>query len=322
MRRIAFAAALAIALAGSAAAAGPYDDLLKRTSANTNSLVLVDVKGAFNSPLAKAEKWAEKSKTGSHGRLGFVPPDAEARRHRRRGEPHDARPRLPDRAGQGAQRPEHARTGDPRGWHRRRDRRAGSRCSRRATSTSPPSPARNSSAVYPADRQYIARYLRAAMKRKTPPLSPYLKGRREGRRQHHHHRPRSRGRGGPHDPADVAAVEPRGDERQDRGRQPARHASLASVKGMTVAIKITDTINGEPHGRVRQRPDRSSANTARPVPRTDRGPGHRDPRLRDVAADVHRDHDDADRASSPRPTSSESFRSSRSPPPRASATRR
>src|SRR5262245_20313564 len=77
MRRIAFAVVLAWALAGSATAAGPYDDLLLHTSTNTNSLVLIDVKGAFSSPLAKAEKWNETAKAGTHGGLGFVPSDAQ-----------------------------------------------------------------------------------------------------------------------------------------------------------------------------------------------------------------------------------------------------
>jgi hypothetical protein len=37
------------AKAGRTLAAGPYDDLLKYSSANTNSIVLIDVKGAFDS---------------------------------------------------------------------------------------------------------------------------------------------------------------------------------------------------------------------------------------------------------------------------------
>lgn len=76
MSRLTLAAALlACAAARPAAAAGPFDDLLKHAPANTNTLALIDVKGAFSSPLAKAEKWAERGQPGNRG-LGFVPPDA------------------------------------------------------------------------------------------------------------------------------------------------------------------------------------------------------------------------------------------------------
>src|SRR4029077_11086276 len=78
MTRPALAAALALSLAGTARAAGPYDDLLKYTPADTNVLALIDVKGAFASPLAKKEKWAEKALADNRGGLGFVPSDAEA----------------------------------------------------------------------------------------------------------------------------------------------------------------------------------------------------------------------------------------------------
>lgn len=76
MFRSALAVALAAAVSQSAAAAGPYDDLLKHAPANTNTLALIDVTAAFTSPLAKAEKWAEKGQPGNRGGLGFVPPDA------------------------------------------------------------------------------------------------------------------------------------------------------------------------------------------------------------------------------------------------------
>ncbi|HVK14437.1 MAG TPA: hypothetical protein VM597_37205, partial [Gemmataceae bacterium] len=66
------------ATAGSpAVAAGPYDDLLKGVSPNTNTLVMVNAKAAYASPLGKAQKWDEKAKKSQYGALGFVPPDAE-----------------------------------------------------------------------------------------------------------------------------------------------------------------------------------------------------------------------------------------------------
>ncbi|MBA4187675.1 MAG: hypothetical protein C0467_06605 [Planctomycetaceae bacterium] len=68
---------LLFAFAGTVQAAGPYDDLLKHTTTNTNTLVLIDVKGAMNSALAKAEKWGQNAKNGDRGGLGFVPDDAE-----------------------------------------------------------------------------------------------------------------------------------------------------------------------------------------------------------------------------------------------------
>jgi len=77
MTRHALAAVLALSFAGAARAAGPYDDLLKFAPADTNVLALIDVKGAFSSPLAKKENWAEKALADNRGGLGFVPTDAE-----------------------------------------------------------------------------------------------------------------------------------------------------------------------------------------------------------------------------------------------------
>jgi hypothetical protein len=74
------AATLLLLLAGTArlSAAGPYDDLLKLVPPNTNTLVLVDVKGAYASPLAKSEKWAADYFQRYRNGVGFVPPEAEA----------------------------------------------------------------------------------------------------------------------------------------------------------------------------------------------------------------------------------------------------
>lgn len=60
MSRLVTAAAGLLA-AASLAGAGPFDDLLKDVPPNTNTLVMVNVKAAFETPLAKQEKWAEEA---------------------------------------------------------------------------------------------------------------------------------------------------------------------------------------------------------------------------------------------------------------------
>jgi hypothetical protein len=77
MSRLTAAALLAVACASPVAAANPYDELLKHSTANTNALVLIDVKGATSSALAKRENWAEKAQQSGYGGLGFFPADAE-----------------------------------------------------------------------------------------------------------------------------------------------------------------------------------------------------------------------------------------------------
>ena len=120
---------------------------------------------------------------------------------------------------------------------------AGSRCSRRATSTSPPSPARILAAIYPADRQYTARYLRAALGAKEPPLTPYLKKAAEGA-----------GANTITIALDLEDVVDRTILRMSLPSSPAvtnvktvdvnlLATLLSTVKGMTVAIKVTDTIS-------------------------------------------------------------------------------
>jgi hypothetical protein len=61
-----------------ARAAGPFDNLLTAVPPQTNTLVLVNVKAAYASPLAKAEKWADSYYQKYKSGTGFVPPDAEA----------------------------------------------------------------------------------------------------------------------------------------------------------------------------------------------------------------------------------------------------
>lgn len=77
MTRLAAVLLLALVPAMQAAAAGPYDDLLKLVPPGTNTLALVNVKAAYASPLAKAEKWAEDYNKRYRAGIGFVPADAE-----------------------------------------------------------------------------------------------------------------------------------------------------------------------------------------------------------------------------------------------------
>jgi hypothetical protein len=60
-----------------AIAANPYDDLLKQPSPSTNVLVLIDLKQAYASPLAKKENWVENIRQSGHGGLGFFPVESE-----------------------------------------------------------------------------------------------------------------------------------------------------------------------------------------------------------------------------------------------------
>ena len=54
--------------------AGPYDDMIRGVPPNTNTLVLVNIKAAYASPLAKADKWADDSYKRYRAGIGFVPP--------------------------------------------------------------------------------------------------------------------------------------------------------------------------------------------------------------------------------------------------------
>jgi hypothetical protein len=77
-RRLVPAVLVVAAFAPPLAAASPYDELLKSVSPNTNTLVLVNAKAAYDSPLGREQKWADRAKTSAHGALGFVPANAEA----------------------------------------------------------------------------------------------------------------------------------------------------------------------------------------------------------------------------------------------------
>jgi hypothetical protein len=174
MSRFAVAAAVACALAGSAVAAGPYDDLLKHASAHTNTVVLIDVKEAYASPLAQKEKWAEKARNNGYGGLGFVPPEAE--RVAITGEINLTTmvrdfqigfvkvPNLPNFKDLAA-----------------REGGTTDTIADKLTVLSPRNVYFTSfgggtlAAVYPADRQYIARWLKADRADKLPGLVPYLR---------------------------------------------------------------------------------------------------------------------------------------------------
>ena len=242
MNRLASAAGLALALAGSAAAAGPFDDLLEHTSANTNSLVLIDVKGAFASPLAKAERWAEKTKTGGHGGLGFVPPDAEAVVIA--GEVNfttlvrDFQIGLVKMRNTPTMRDLAAQEGGTA------DEIVG-----RLAVLSPRDvyfttfSSQELVALYPADRQYVARYIRAAQTAKAPPLTPYLA--------------KAAAKAADNTITIALDLEDVADKTILRMSLPSSPAVtrvktvdvnllatlLSTVKGMTLAVKVTDTID-------------------------------------------------------------------------------
>ena len=69
---------LLVLISTSRLSAGPYDDLLRLVPPNTNTLVLVNVKAAYATPLAKSEKWVDNYFHRYRAGIGFVPPDAEA----------------------------------------------------------------------------------------------------------------------------------------------------------------------------------------------------------------------------------------------------
>jgi len=245
MRRSALTTGLALlmlSLVGPVRAAGPFDELLKRTTPNTNSLVLIDVKGAFASPLAKREKWGEKSGAGGRGGLGFVPPDAE----------------VVVIAGEvnlttlvrdfqvGLVKVRNTPT------MRELAAREGGTADEIATRLAVLSPrdvyfttfsGQELAAIYPADRQYTARYIKSALNAKAPPLSPYLKKAVE------------KADGNIVTIAlDLEDVVDRTILKLSLPSSPAvtnvkgvdtnlLSILLATVKGMTVAVKITDTID-------------------------------------------------------------------------------
>ncbi len=78
MLRIVMTVCLLMACEARLDAAGPYDDLLKRVPPNTNTLMLVNVKGAYASPIARTEKWSDDYFQRYRTGVGFVPPESDA----------------------------------------------------------------------------------------------------------------------------------------------------------------------------------------------------------------------------------------------------
>ena len=78
MSRFALALVAAFILAPTSPAAGPYDDLLPYVPPHCNTLVLLNIKSAYDSPLAKSEKWSESIYQRYKAGMGFVPPDGKA----------------------------------------------------------------------------------------------------------------------------------------------------------------------------------------------------------------------------------------------------
>jgi hypothetical protein len=78
MSRFRTAILAALAFAPATLAAGHFDTLLSAVPPQVNTLVLVNVKAAYASPLARNEKWADDFYHRYKSGTGFVPPDAEA----------------------------------------------------------------------------------------------------------------------------------------------------------------------------------------------------------------------------------------------------
>lgn len=77
---VAFVVALVVtAVAGTSAVAdGRYDRLLPYVPPDANVLVLVDVKGVYDSPVGRREKWAEEYKDRYRSGVGLIPPGTGA----------------------------------------------------------------------------------------------------------------------------------------------------------------------------------------------------------------------------------------------------
>jgi len=78
MSRFAMAVLACLVALAPSFAAGPYDDLLPYVTPHCNTLVLLNVKAAYDSPLAKSEKWSDDIYKRYKSGMGFVPPDAKA----------------------------------------------------------------------------------------------------------------------------------------------------------------------------------------------------------------------------------------------------
>ena len=174
MSRILPAVLVVAAFAPHALAAGPYDDMLKAVPPNANALLLVNVKAAFASPLAKAEDWSGDQVKRYQSGIGFVPADAEVvviasdvnfSSGVRGSQLGQVKTRQPQTVADLARR-EGGTIGDIDGH---------------LVALSPRDvyyttlPGAEFAAVYPADRQATARWIRYAKTSKTIDMSPYLK---------------------------------------------------------------------------------------------------------------------------------------------------
>jgi hypothetical protein len=171
MFRIALAALL---LCAPVALAGPYDDLLKNAPTNTNAVVLIDVKKAFASGVAKKAKWEDGEQASGYGGLGFVPPGAE--RIAIAGEVNFTTMTRDFQVG-------FVQMRDVPSFKTLAAREGGlvDEIAGRAAVVSPREvyftqfPGQVLAGVYPGDRQYIARWLKAADAKKLGALAPALK---------------------------------------------------------------------------------------------------------------------------------------------------
>jgi hypothetical protein len=170
-----FRTALAgLLLCAPVARAGPSDDILKNAPANTNAVVLIDVKKAFASGVAKKAKWEDDAKASGYGGLGFVPPGAE--RIAIAGEVNFTTMTRDFQVG-------FVQMRDVPSFKALAAREGGlvDEIAGRAAVVSPREvyftqfPGQVLAGVYPGDRQYIARWLKAADAKKLGALAPVLK---------------------------------------------------------------------------------------------------------------------------------------------------
>jgi hypothetical protein len=173
MHRLAISSILILMASSTVLAAEPYEELLKYASPQTNTLALLDIKGAFSSSLAKREQWLEKGQPNNRAGLGFITSDAEkvviAAEVNLNTLVRDFQVGLVKMHNVPSMRELAAREGGTN------DEIAG-----KLAVLSPRNvyftqmTASVLAAVYPADRQYTSRWIKSNKDVKTPRLSPYL----------------------------------------------------------------------------------------------------------------------------------------------------
>lgn len=172
-------AVLAAGLLAPPALAGPYDDLLRNVPPATNTLLLADVRAAFASPLAQKEQWSADAFKRFQSGIAFLPPDAEQLV-------------VASTVNLSSMSRDHqiglVRVRNAPSARTMADREGGtvSDISGRLVALSPRDvyfttlDGSTFAAVYPADRQATARWLRHTRDAKAVDLSPYLKEAAEG----------------------------------------------------------------------------------------------------------------------------------------------